>query len=319
MSAGTAAYAQEKEQILIFNQPIPVGDSVWMAQKQGYFDREKLDVKTKYWSSGTLAMQTFRAGLEGARGFGDFNFGGELPAVNFWQNTDGQFAMIAAIERDGAAYNLISKSSIKTIQDLKGKVIATRKGSSADYGLSRILEKEGLSESDVTIKDIEPNVMPSALDRGDIDAFFMWEPYGTESLNTSGDKVHLLANGSKYFTAYYVLGTWKWYLKQHPGVAARFLKALDAGRIYAEHNKSEVLDFAKSEFSLTDVSAISAQYERNERVIGLDKKVYDYFQELAAFMKKKGILKREFDPKSFFDPGPLQEAFKDRVSPEFLN
>jgi ABC-type nitrate/sulfonate/bicarbonate transport system substrate-binding protein len=316
--SSSVTIAQQKDPILVFNQPIPIGDAMWMAMKNKYFDRENLDFKLKWWSSGTLAMQTFINGRDGKPGFGDFNFGGELPAVNFWQNTDGDYAIIAVIERDGNAYNLVTRADIKTPQDLKGKVIATRKGSSAEYGLSRFMEQSGLKEADLTIKDLEPNVVPSAMDRGDIDGFFMWEPYSSESLKISGSKVHILANGSKYFTAYYVLGAWKPWLKSHPGVAARFLKALDDGKTYAETHKSDVVNFAKEEFSLEDASAIAAQYDYNGRVIGLDKQTYDFFNDLAAWMKTKGIMKREFDPKSFFEPGPLQEAFKDRVSAEYV-
>jgi ABC-type nitrate/sulfonate/bicarbonate transport system substrate-binding protein len=116
-----AVLAQSANSILLFSPPIPLGDSIWMAQKKGYFKDEKLDVTIKWWSSGTAAMQTFQSGKDGQRGFGDFNTGGDLPAVNFWQATNGEFAVIAAIERDGDGYNVIAKSAIKTAQDLKGR------------------------------------------------------------------------------------------------------------------------------------------------------------------------------------------------------
>ena len=73
--------------------------------------------------------------------------------------------------------------------------------------------------------------MPSALDRGDIDAFFIWEPYGSESLKISGNKVHRLTNGGSYFNGYYLLGAWKWYLRDNPDVAPRLLRRSTAGAI----------------------------------------------------------------------------------------
>ena len=117
LGANPRALAQTTESVMLFTPPIPLGDSIWMAQKKGYFKDEKLDVTIKWWSSGTLAMQTFQSGKDGKRGFGDFSAGGDLPAVNFWQNMGGEFAIIAAIERDGDGYNGIAKVEIKTGKD----------------------------------------------------------------------------------------------------------------------------------------------------------------------------------------------------------
>jgi ABC-type nitrate/sulfonate/bicarbonate transport system substrate-binding protein len=313
-----AALAQAANSVMLFSPPIPLGDSIWMAQKKGFFKEQKLDVTIKWWSSGTAAMQTFQSGKDGQRGFGDFNTGGDLPAVNFWQATNGEFAVFAAIERDGDGYNGIAKAQIKSAQDLKGKTIATRAGSTAAWFVSEYLKSQKMSEKDVTIKNLEPQIMPSALDRGDIDAFFIWEPYGSQSLKISGDRVHRLTNGGSYFSGYYLIGTWKWYLRDHPDVVAGLLKALDKGRLYADANKQEVLDFARTEFSMQDLDPVATQWGFNKRVIALDKTVWDDFQRLAVWMKEQGLATREFDPKSFFDPRPLQAALPGRVAPEFL-
>ncbi len=314
---GAGARAQSGEGILLFSPPIPLGDSIWMADKKGFFKDEKIDVTIKWWSSGTAAMQTFQSGKDGKRGFGDFNTGGDLPAVNFWQSTGGEFAVIAALERDGDGYNGIAKVAIKTPQDLKGKVIATRVGSTAEWFVSEFLKRSNLRESDVTIKNLEPQILPSALDRGDIDAFFIWEPYGSQALKVSGDKVHRLTNGGSYFSGYYLIGAWKWYLREHPDAAAKLLKALDRGRVYAEQHKDEVIEYARTQFSMQDTSAIDTQWGFNKRLVGLDKTVWDDFQKLAVWMKEHNMATREFDPKSFFDPKPLLSVMPDHVSAEF--
>ncbi len=84
LGTGTRARAgHEDGKVLLFSQPIAKADSIWMAIKKGYFKEQGLDVTVKWFSSGTIAMQTFQVGKEGKRGFGDFNTGGELPAVNF--------------------------------------------------------------------------------------------------------------------------------------------------------------------------------------------------------------------------------------------
>src|SRR5499427_7592829 len=182
----------EDGKVLIFSQPIAKADALWMAVQQGFFKDEKLEVTVKWFSAGTTAMQTFQAGKDGKRGFGDFNTGGELPAVNFWQNMDEQYALLAIIERDAEGYVGIAKAEIKTGKDLKGKTIATRVGSTGSWFVSEYLKAQGLADKDVTIKNLDPHIMPSAMDRGDIDAFFIWPPYGAQALKISGARVHKL-------------------------------------------------------------------------------------------------------------------------------
>ncbi len=317
VSATPARAGHEDGKVLLFAQPIAKADSVWMAISKGFFKDEKLDVTVKWFSAGTTAMQTFQSGKEGKRGFGDFNTGGELPAVNFWQNMDEQYALLAIIERDTEGYVGIAKADIKTGKDLKGKTVATRVGSTGSWFVSEYLKAQGLTDKDVTIKNLDPHIMPSALDRGDIDAFFVWEPYGAQALKISGARVHKLTTAKGFMNGYLVIGTWKWYLREHPGVAERMLRAMDKGRQYAAGHKDEVIKFARDQFSVQDIAPIEADYAYNERVIGLDKVAWDDFAKLSAWMKETGMAKRPWNPRAFFEPGPLLKALPDRVSPEF--
>jgi len=315
--APAARAGHEDGKVLLFAQPIAKADAIWMAIQKGFFKDEKLDVTVKWFSAGTTAMQTFQAGKEGKRGFGDFNTGGELPAVNFWQNMDEQYALLAIIERDTEGYVGIAKAEIKTGKDLKGKTIATRVGSTGSWFVSEYLKAQGLTDKDVTIKNLDPHIMPSALDRGDIDAFFVWEPYGAQALKISGSRVHKLTTAKGFMNGYLVIGTWKWYLREHPGVAERMLRAMDKGRQYAAGHKDEVIKFARDQFSVQDIAPIEADYAYNERVIGLDKVAWDDFAKLSAWMKETGMAKRPWNPRAFFEPGPLMRALPERVSPEF--
>jgi ABC-type nitrate/sulfonate/bicarbonate transport system substrate-binding protein len=318
LAGGAPAWAgHEDGKVLLFSQPIAKADSIWMALRKGFFKDEGLDVTVKWFSAGTTAMQTFQSGKEGKRGFGDFNTGGELPAVNFWQNMDEQYTLFAVIERDAEGYVGIAKADIKTGKDLKGKTIATRVGSTGSWFVSEYLKAQGLTEKDVTIKNMDPHIMPSAIDRGDIDAFFIWEPYGAQALKISGTRVHKLTTAKGFMNGYLVIGTWKWYLREHPGVAERMLRAIDKGRRYAAEHKAEVLQFAREQFSVQDTAPVEADYAHNERVVGLDRVVWDDFAKLARWMQESGFAKREFNPKAFFDPRPLINALPERVSPEF--
>jgi len=76
-------------------------------------------------------------------------------------------------------YRIVARKSagIHRIADLKGKRITTPRNTSAHYFLVKMLNTERLSETDVTLVNINPvTEMSTALKEGRVDAVAMWEP-----------------------------------------------------------------------------------------------------------------------------------------------
>ncbi|YCK40085.1 glycine betaine ABC transporter substrate-binding protein [Actinomadura sp. ATCC 39365] len=63
-----------------------------------------------------------------------------------------------------------------SVAELKGRKIATPFSSTSHYSLLAALQEAGLSESDVTVVDLEPPDIQAAWTRGDIDAAYVWTP-----------------------------------------------------------------------------------------------------------------------------------------------
>ncbi|MBI3820694.1 MAG: ABC transporter substrate-binding protein [Planctomycetes bacterium] len=79
--------------------------------------------------------------------------------------------------RDGTAIVIPKDSTAKTIADLKGKKIAIPHNfSNQRILLNREMEKFGLTETDFILKTYAPPEMPSALQKGGIDAYVVAEP-----------------------------------------------------------------------------------------------------------------------------------------------
>jgi ABC-type nitrate/sulfonate/bicarbonate transport system substrate-binding protein len=316
--AGLAEAGHEDGKILILAQPTARGDALWMALTQGFFKEEKLDVTVKWVASGNELLRAFQHGKEGHRGAGDFVLVTELPAVGFWHNTDKAFACLGVVGRDADAYVAVSRAEINTSQDLAGKTVGTRLGSTSVWFLGEYLRAHQKKERDVRLRDVPPDAITTwDLDRGDVDVFFTVEPYAAQALRTYGSRVRRLATAKGYMHGYLLLGTWKWYLRDHPGVAEGVLRALEKGRRHALQQKAEVLQFARGMFNVEDIRPVDADYHSTERVVGLDSVTMDDFQKLGRWMKEAGLLTEAFDPKVFFDPQPLRAGLPDHVSPEF--
>jgi NitT/TauT family transport system substrate-binding protein len=96
-------------------------------------------------------------------------------------------------------YRIVARRSagIHSLADLRGKRIATLRATSADYFLAKMLEREGLKTSDVTVVEILPlEDMVSAVEKNEIDAVAIWEPFSENVLRALGsDAVEFSGKG----------------------------------------------------------------------------------------------------------------------------
>jgi sulfonate transport system substrate-binding protein len=132
-----------------------------------------------------------------AMGSGSIDVGsvGDAPPV-FEAAAGGQIAVVSATVADPDAGALLvpKNSPIKTVADLRGKTIAVAQGSSANYHLLALLEKNGLTIKDVTVDYLQPAEAQAAFASGHVDAWDVWSPYIEQAEAQDGATV--LANGS---------------------------------------------------------------------------------------------------------------------------
>ncbi|MHC2576419.1 sulfonate transport system substrate-binding protein [Bradyrhizobium diazoefficiens] len=91
---------------------------------------------------------------------------------------------IAAIRqtREGLAILVPENSPIRSFADLRGKKIATGRGSIGHQLILAALEKSGWSESDVQIAFLAPSDAKIAYTHGSVDAWSTWEPYVSQEV-----------------------------------------------------------------------------------------------------------------------------------------
>ncbi|HUC61221.1 MAG TPA: ABC transporter substrate-binding protein [Alphaproteobacteria bacterium] len=278
LASSHARAADALKKLVLFGQPSVNNDSVWMAIANGYYKAEGLDVEYRVFPSGTTAFQTFKTGQ------GDIVMTGDLPSVQYFFNNPGQYKTIAVIERDSKGYVAVAQNSIKKPQDLIGKTIATRVGSTGSWFISEYLMKNGVDPSKVTVKNLDTQLLPTAVCQGEIAAFFIWQPVGSRTLEICHDKVHYLTDATGYIQGYLVAGARPAWLNTPEGkdIATRFLRATIKGRNKAEKDFAAVYAYAKATYSLSE-SATRDQWETNKRPLALDKVYYSDFCSLSKW------------------------------------
>lgn len=277
--AASAAPAQQPIlKMTLFGQPSVNNDSIWMALQNGFYQQEGLDVTYRLFPSGTTAFESFQSGQ------GDIVMTGDLPSVQYFFRVKGDYRTIAAIERDAKGYVVVARKDVTSPQDLVGKIIATRVGSTGSWFISEYLTHNKVDPSSVTVKNLDTQVLPAALCGGEIAAFFIWQPVGSRTLEICPDKAHYLSDATGYIQGYLVAGARPEWLATAQGkdIATRWLRATIKGRDVAQKDFSAVAAYAEAKLGLSE-KATRDQWETNIRPIALDKVYYDDFCSLSRW------------------------------------
>jgi NitT/TauT family transport system substrate-binding protein len=273
----------EPDVLEVFAQPGTGSDSLWMADAKGVFAKNNLQVKIRLFASGTTAFQTFRTGA------GEIIFSGDLPALQYWQN-GGSYQVITPINRDFGSYQIATKKEIKSAKDMVGKSISTRVGSTGSWFVSEYLNKNGIDEKSVTIKNLDPPLMPVALCQGDIDGFFIWLPAPTKAIGMCPDKVHILGTAEGYVKGYSVAGARKEWLAdpKNADKVVRFLKSLREGAEIAAKDAEGATAVLVKRFGLTPEEI--AEYRGiMERVLKQDDAFFADFCSENKWQQRAGL------------------------------
>jgi ABC-type nitrate/sulfonate/bicarbonate transport system substrate-binding protein len=267
----------------IFVTPTISVDALWMADAKGVFAQEGLEVKVRLFPSGTTAFQTFKAGA------GDIIFTGDLPALQYWQN-GGSYQVIAPIERDFLGYIGVKTKAIKTAKDLVGKTIATRVGSTGSWFVSEYLTKNDIDEKTVTVRNLDPPLMPVALCQGNIDGFFIWLPSPSKAVQICGDKVHYLTTAEGYIKGYNIAGARKEFLAdpQNADTVKRFLRALRKGAEIAVADEAGTIAVLDKRFGYSEAE-VRIFRDLMERVLKFDATFFEDFCSENKWQQRAGL------------------------------
>ncbi len=301
LGLASAGAQQAPMKMTLFGQPSVNNDAIWMAFEKGFYKDEGLDVTYRLFPSGTTAFQSFQTGQ------GDIVMTGDLPSVQYFFRAKGDYRTIAVIERDARGYVVVAGKDIQKPQDLIGKTVATRVGSTGSWFVSEYLSKNGIDPNKVTVKNLDTQVLPAALCGGEIAAFFIWQPVGSRTLEICPDKAHYLSDATGYIQGYLVAGARPEWLATPQGkeIATRWLRATMKGRDVAEKDFKAVAEYAAAKLSLSE-KATKEQWETNIRPIALDKVYYDDFCSLSRWAQGAKATETKIDFKQLTWPDGLK-------------
>lgn len=167
---------------------------------------------------------------------GDIDIGyiGPVPAISANVKSNGDVVVLSGATQGGAVLIIRKGSGIKSVKDLSGKTVAIPQiGNTQHLCLLDLLEKNGLKPvsegGDVNLSAVTNADVGNMMERGDIDAALVPEPWGATLLAQGAellldyDEIYM---GGKYDVAVVVVR--KEFMEEHPDLVEKFLEEHEA-------------------------------------------------------------------------------------------
>ncbi|HWP96084.1 MAG TPA: aliphatic sulfonate ABC transporter substrate-binding protein [Syntrophomonadaceae bacterium] len=236
----------------------------------------------------------------------DLGFMGDSPAIIAKSaGQDNSIIAIASRAPQGLAVVLSKKSPLNTVQDLKGKKVGVVVGSYGHHLLALVLQKNGLSLSDVQVINLPHTDIPTALDKGDIDAGVIWEPLITQLQDK--DAIRILADGTGLKKGEIVLVARNAFAETNPQLIDIFLKTYLRGYDFVKQNSQESASLITPDVKLdaSQLARVMSKFDYNPVIQD------DDITELKAttqFMKDNSLIKTPVDIDHFIDRSYEKQA-----------
>jgi NitT/TauT family transport system substrate-binding protein len=228
-----------------------------VAEHQGFFPEQGLAVSVREFTMGRDAME----GL--LRGECDFTTAAEPPVVEYAAQRD-DLRILGSVQSSDNMVRLAARADrgIAAPHDLRGKRIATVRGTNAHYFLDVFLERNGLSSKEVAIVFMKSDALLGALVSGEVDAIAMTNKVIAQARQALQDKA-VLFEAPGLARSYIMLLTTSGLLEKRPEAAERFLRAVSQAEdfIRKRPEETEAIAQASQQVSTSEIRQLLGFYQ----------------------------------------------------------
>jgi sulfonate transport system substrate-binding protein len=208
---------------------------------------------------------------------------------------------IAAIRQtqEGLAILVPKQSPVQTFDDLKGKKIATGRGSIGHQLVLAALESRQLSTSDVQIVFLAPSDAKVAYTQGSVDAWSTWEPYVSQEEVLFGSRRVITAEGLTPGLGFQVASP-----KAIEGKRAQledFLRRLTAARGWSLSNVNTYAETWGKLMSIPPSVPLNWLRRAKIQIVPIDDSVVIDEQKTIDLYFRSGLIKQRLDAVEIVD------------------
>jgi ABC-type nitrate/sulfonate/bicarbonate transport system substrate-binding protein len=253
---------------------------IYLAEDQGLFTDNGLNVTINYYDSGVTALNAAIAGKANLSVCAEFPF----VAAEFNKQP---ISVIASIDKfENEAIIVRTDHGISSPGDLRGKRIGVVKQTTAEFYLGRFLDLHGMSIQNVTLVGISPAQSHDAIANGSVDALIIWQPY-VDQIQKSLSNIEVWPAQSSQ-ACYAVLSARDDWLAHNASAADRFLSSLAQAENYLVHNPEKAESVVRDKMAYDD-AFMAVIWPKNNFHLDLDQPMLTAMKDEAQWMLKNDL------------------------------
>ncbi|QPF92366.1 ABC transporter substrate-binding protein [Bradyrhizobium commune] len=178
----------------------PVFSSFYLAAHEKMFEAEKLNVVVQLYTDGGEALNALVAQ--------QVHLGAAVEPTHMVRFARAELRPLAIVYQSGRYIKLVTGKGVEGLDKIKKFGIVA--GSVSEYCTLLAMKKIGLAPGAVQMVKSGPPELPALLARGDIDAFFAWEPWPTNGVKQGGH-VAMTSKDAGYTDTMWVTAAGGWF------------------------------------------------------------------------------------------------------------
>jgi len=206
---------------------------------------------------------------------------------------------VSQVQSDGLAIVANVNSPVTDVASLKGRRIATTRGSIGHFLVLVALQKAGLKSSDVQLVFLNPSDAKAALSTGAVDAWSTWDPYVAIAQLHDHDKVIVNAVGLK--DSYTYQAATDDAIAHKRALLADFLQRLAQAQRWALTHADQVAQAQARITGLPKEVLIFVYTRARLHPVAMDAKVIQAQQHTADVYANGGVITQHLEVSSSFD------------------
>lgn len=283
---------------------------LYVAQAQGFFKEQGLDVTLQRHPSGRDAIAAVLAGQADVATPYDgpavmnINRGNPVRILGSLGMSPGETVVLARKDR-----------GINTVTDLRGKRIGIIANSNPEYVLSLLLKGAGMRPDDIVRVPLAPPETATALVEGRVDAIATWVPNWQIAQTQLGPQATVTFTSDSYLE-FATLSTSAAVLQARPAALVKMLRALVQAENYAGQHPAETLKIIETALSgKFPPEVLQERWGNSQLQLRMDNRMQVSLQNQAAwFAQHAGIGQAPTDIRAFMADGPLRSVAPQNVT-----
>jgi NitT/TauT family transport system substrate-binding protein len=297
---GWSAPAQAQK-LNIFAGSSPVFAPVFVADQQGFFKAEGLDVTVRPFSSGAEATEGFRSGAA------EFLVASDVPLL--YLLAGGDAVMLAQFSANPDMLLIIGPAGMAGPADMKGKKVGLVTKSSSEYLLFKYLQRAGMTLTDVDRVNLAPFDQVPALVRGDVFALSSWKPFDLKISQMAANKFKTASwNGQEGYILFSGILVKNEFLKKNPEAARKVLSALVKTTEQMRRTELKALSADLGRYLKTSAADVEHVIANNKWDMKASAEFLTNMKDIETFLADQKLIAKRVDWSTAYDWSFLKAA-----------